>query len=118
MLFPVPRTGSERWRAYLQQRREYGDAQTACPDTMCEAERLFEIPAGSYDTRGPNELSSESDHYKALQLLQNRDWAQRIALSASEESGMRSLDNALEKLDHALELDPNCVTALHHRARL
>ncbi|KAJ2490080.1 hypothetical protein IWW37_003429 [Coemansia sp. RSA 2050] len=118
MLFPVPRTGSERWRAYLQQRREYGDAQTGRPDAMCEAERLFEIAPGSYDMRVLSELDSERDDYKTLQQLQNRDWAQRIALSVSEESGMHDLDDVLEKLNHALELDPDCITALYHRARL
>ncbi|KAJ2037859.1 hypothetical protein H4S04_008481 [Coemansia sp. S16] len=113
MPFPVPRTGSEHWRAYLQQRREYGDAQTGCPDTICEAEALFEI-TGSYNVRAPSELGD----YKTLQLLQNRDWAKRIAQSVSEENSLRDPDDALEKLDHALELDPDCIAALCHRARL
>ncbi|KAJ2330702.1 hypothetical protein GGI00_003584 [Coemansia sp. RSA 2681] len=120
MPFPAPRTGSERWRAYLQQRREYGDAQTRCPDAMREAEALFEIDCsvGTHDALDSPEPGRIVD-YKALQLLQNRDWARRIALSVSEDISDYGQDgDTLAKLDHAVELDPDCAVALCRRARL
>ncbi|KAJ2889497.1 hypothetical protein IWW38_004671 [Coemansia aciculifera] len=100
----------------MQHRREYGDAQTRCPDTMREAEALFEIDSSLElrdDTQGSRELRSDVD-YKELQLLQNCDWAKRIALSVSGDDS----DASLAKLDHALELDPNCVVARCGRARM
>ncbi|KAJ2588834.1 hypothetical protein H4R99_007667, partial [Coemansia sp. RSA 1722] len=121
-LFPLPGTGSQRWRSYWTQKRENGNAETHCPDMVAEAEKLFEITCGtgSYSYNSHNGHSScdaeQGFSYKSLQRQQDRDWARNIAESTFGTSDRCGSEEVLKKLNHAILLDPECVLALQQRA--
>ncbi|KAJ1900610.1 hypothetical protein LPJ66_001355 [Kickxella alabastrina] len=120
-LFPLPRTGSGSWRTYWMQRRDNGDAQTHCPDIVSEAEKLFGMShgTGTYPRYDSNSAYMDSAcDFTTLRGLQNSEWAQSIAQSAPSKIDKHNQSEVLGMLDHALALDPQCVTALQHRANL
>ncbi|KAJ1664570.1 hypothetical protein IW140_000995 [Coemansia sp. RSA 1813] len=120
-LFPLPRAGSQQWRTYWVQRREHGDTQAACPDTISEAEKLFEISDcgmsyAALDNEGDTVFPSCS--YLELQKQQNRDWAKSIAQRVPESTKDSDCCEIMDKLSHALSLDPGCAMALGRRAQM
>ncbi|ORX74645.1 hypothetical protein DL89DRAFT_264462 [Linderina pennispora] len=121
--FPMPRFQSSAWRSYWSHRKDEGDSLINCPDLLSAAEELLEIPGfcSSSSAKVPKELCDRNGDicsYRHLQKLQNRGWADTIVKSLPDSIDECSNDQVMQKLDHALLVDPECIAALKMRAVL
>ncbi|KAJ1797092.1 hypothetical protein LPJ59_003347 [Coemansia sp. RSA 2399] len=92
-----------------------------CPDIISEAEKLFGISGCgmSYAAQeGEADEAFTSCDYLELQKQQNEDWAKSIAQSVPDSIKDGDWREVLDKLGHALSLDPKCATALGRRAQI